>query len=343
MTERNPDLEAATPEIPGYRGRVYYFGEEKIPIHLDEHVWQFDTEDGKREIPVLSIWNYKNHEKIAKAIISGKRVAIYMWGTFGTGYLLNFEEWQEKDTDEAKGLREKLKIGRPEDKSFPILVHPDDEAIFWDFDQLHPSLQHLKNAEERYKLYQSGPAHLIPPVKQNYPLLDDSLRWPYDNTACFYYMPHPGWERTIGIMRKEVKHAVFGGGSLNPHQKEPVFRASDLYTRINNTPQWIEGVDLVVICEISEHTQTFRQQTQIRLAQKSSDGVSELIRRGSMSEKRWSIEQGIPVKAAEKGVEEPQASSLWPYTEEANSEVDLRVQRGIKLMKLYDREAAKRA
>ena len=122
MSERLPDFGNNTPEIPGYKGRIYDFTEEKIPIHLDEHVWQFGTENGKREIPVLSIWNYKNHEKIAQAIISGKRVAMYMWGTFGTGYLLNFEEWQTKDSNEARDLREKLKIGRPKDKSFPEMI-----------------------------------------------------------------------------------------------------------------------------------------------------------------------------------------------------------------------------
>lgn len=341
MTEKLQEFKNNKPEIPGYKGRIYYFGEEKIPIHLDEHRWQFSTEDRIREIPVLSIWNYQNHEKIAKAIISGKRVAMYMWGTFGTGYLLNFLEWQQKDTDEAKDLREKLKIGRPKDKSFPILVHPDDEAIFWDFDQLHSSLQDSRDAEMRYKLRQSGPIHLAVPIKQRYSILDESLKWPYDNTALFFYMPHPGWERTIGFIRKEVKHAVFGGGSLNPHHKKPVFRRADLYTRIKETPEWVEGVDMVVICEISESTETFRQQTIIRLAQRNSDGVSELIRRGSMSEKRWSEEQGIPVKDAEKGVEEPQTSSLWPYTEETNQIVDKKVQEGIRLMKKFDKEDAK--
>src|SRR3990167_9610754 len=182
MLERLSPQGNFKPEIPGYKGRIYHFGEKQIPIHLDEHKWEFETENGTREIPIVSIWNYKNHQKIAEAIVSGKKIAMYMWGTFGTGYLLNFPEWQKKESDEAKVLREKLKIGRPKDQSFPVLIHPDDEWMFWDFDQLHENLQHLRDAENRYKLRSSGPVHLIVPRKKFNPYLDESLLWPLDNT-----------------------------------------------------------------------------------------------------------------------------------------------------------------
>jgi len=327
------------PEIPGYRGRIHYFGEERIPIHLDEYRWEFKTDDGVKDIPVLSVWNPNNHKQIADAIIRGKRIAMYMWGTFGTGYLVNFPEWQSKDTDEATDLREKLKIGRPKNMSFPVLIHPDDEWMFWDFDKLHPDLQHLRNANPRYNLYQSGPAHIIAPTKSRNPYLDESSKWPLDNTACYYYMPHPAWEKIIEITRRYTKHAAFEGGSLNPHSKEPVYRTEDLYSRIQETSRWTEGIDLIAVCEISEYYQVFRSQTQIRLAQKGSDGISEVIRRGSMLPERWAGKQNIRIKDNEEGVNK--ASSLWSYTKAIDDEVDRRVVTSMAQMKKFEETDAK--
>jgi len=327
------------PEIPNYEGKTYYFGDENIPIHLDETVWNFRTEMGLKKIPILSVWNPKNRRQIAEAIISGKRIAMYMWGTFGTGYLVNFPEWQKKETDEAKDLREKLKIGRPKNMSFPVLMHPDDEWIFWDFDALHPRLNYLRNAKARYDLYQSGPIHIIAPTKRSNSYLDESSKWPFDNTACYYYMPHPAWEKIIEIVRRNVKHAIFEGGSLNPHQKDPVYKTSDLYTKIEQTPEWAEGIDLIAVCEISEYYQIFRSQTQIRLAQRGSDGISEIVRYGSTSAKRWSEEQRIPVKEKLNGAKK--ASSFWPYTESFNQEIDKKIQISKSQMEKFEKTAAK--
>lgn len=327
------------PEIPRYNGRIYYFGIENIPIHLDETNWKFETQNGVKNIPVLSVWSPSNRNKIAEAIIRGKRIAMYMWGTFGTGYLVNYPEWQRKEKDEARDLREKLKIGRPKNMSFPVLIHPDDEWMFWDFDSLHPKLQHLRNARSRYELYQSGPVHIIAPTKKSNPYLDESSKWPFDNTACYYYMPHPAWEKIIEIVRKRMKHSIFEGGSLNPHQKEPIYRTVDLYSGIKQIPEWSESIDLIAICEISEYYQVFRSQTQIRLAQRGSDGISEIVRYGSMSPQRWSKEQKIEIKEQKKGA--AQASSFWPYTKEENIKVDEKVIKSMVKMREFENLDAK--
>jgi hypothetical protein len=332
----NPEIK---PEIPGYKGRIYNFGKERIPIHLDQHKWEFETEKGVREVPVLSVWSPNNRKSIAQAIIEGKRIAMYMWGTYGTGYLVNFPEWQDRETDEAKDLRENLKIGRPKNMSFPVIVHPDDEGIFWNFDELHSDLQNLRNANKRYDLHSSGPVHIIAPTKNRNPYLDESAKWEKDKTACFYYMPHPAWEKIIGETRRYVKHAVFQGGSLNPHQKDPVYTSGNLYEQIKQTPQWAEKIDMVAICEISEYFQIFRGQTQIRLARKGSGGVSEIVRYGGMSTKRWSEEQGILLKEASEGAKT--ASSLWEYTDENNEEIDRRVVESMRQMKDFARNEKK--
>lgn len=339
MKEQFPKSTDIKPELPGYRGRIHYFGKERIPIHLDEHNWEFKTKEGIREIPVMSVWSPKNRKKIAEAIIDKKRIAMYMWGSFGTGYLMNFPEWQKKNNDEARDLREKLKIGRPKNMSFPIIVHPDDEWMFWDFDQLHPDLRYLRNATKRHNLYNSGPVHIIAPTKTRNSYLDESAKWPLDNTACYYYMPHPAWQSIIeDNLRKYVKHSIFEGGSLNPYQVDPVYTTSGLYSKIQETPQWTEGIDLVAICEISEYFQIYRGQTQIRLAQKGSNGISEVIRPGSMSHKRWSNEQNIRVELRE-GVKG--ASSLWPYSEDINNQIDKKVLSSMETMNTFERVDAK--
>src|SRR3990167_11105616 len=133
--------------IPQYEGRVETFRHKDkiIPIHKGKTLWHFEDDGQKYQIPVFSIWAYENHNEIARLIAAGKVCAMYMWGTYGTGILINSPEWQrkqlnEKVSDQTKdhqpltdaGKLRQVKQGRPADMPFVPFMYPDDMIDFWD-------------------------------------------------------------------------------------------------------------------------------------------------------------------------------------------------------------------
>lgn len=321
--------------IHKYQGQVEYF--EQIPIHIDKHDWEFDSTEGKRRIPVRSIWNYQHHQEIADVIASGARVVMYMWGNFGTGYLLNSPEWQEKGTEEAGELREKMKIGREKSDKFANFMHPDDMWMFMDTSKLHPDLQGIRGAAKRWQLYQSGPIHLIAPYRKSNPHMDESLLTASDKTASFFYMPHPAMNRIIELVRKNAKHAVFGGGSANPHGQSPAFTTEGLWRQMASIPEWVQTFDMVLVDEITESTRAFIGHTQVRLAKRGSDGVSEIVRYGGVDPLRWAHEQKIEIKEAESGTKV--ASRLLGDYESNKFLTDARILKGKSLMERFHQKA----
>ena len=328
---RNDGLLEIFPRIPNYTGRVVLF-EGEIPIHQDKTNWVFHPEGQRREIPVYSVWNYDYHQEIVNQIAQGKAAALYMWGTFGIGMLLDSPMWQEKDEVESADLRQHLKIGRPWDQQFVNFMHPDDMVDFWDIDRFHPNFRTLQWASNRWKLYQSGPVHVVAPTKKKNPYLDISLLKEEDISASYFYMPHPALNRIIEMLRRDVKHSVFGGGSLNPHGGIPPFTTRELYTQISRILDWQKHVDLILVDEIAEFFKIFRSQTQIRIPQNGSEGKIELVRLGATDAARWVHEMGYEITDAPEGVKE--ASSVWPYTVESNQIVDGRVRESVDKMRI---------
>jgi hypothetical protein len=317
-----------SPIIPKYEGRIIQ--SHDIPIHLDKTFWDFETDGQKRSIPVLSIWNYQHHAEISSLIAKGKAAGMYVWGSYGTAMLLNSPEWQSDGKNESEKLRTQLKKGRPWGEKFANFMHPDDMIDFWDIDRLHPDYRHLQWANNRSKLYDVGPIHIIAPTKKRNPHLDTSLVREEDQTASYFYMPHPAWNQIIELLRKDVKHSVFGGGSLNFHKEEPGFTTETLYKMISEKIEWQENIGLVVIDEIAEGAQVFRSQTQIRLPQVGSDGVCEIVRYGGVNPKTWANHTGYKLKEASEGVKF--ATSKTPYDNENNFIVDVSVTRSRDLM-----------
>lgn len=315
--------------IPSYNGRVATI--EGVRIHMDKVNWTFYPEGKRREIPVYSVWNYDQHEEIAFQIAKGKAAALYMWGTYGIGMLLNSPMWQEKGEEESGKLRHHLKKGRLWSQQFANFTHPDDMIDFWDIDRFHPNFRHLAWAHERWKLYQAGPIHIIAPTKKRNPYLDVSLVRQEDMTASYFYMPHPALNRIIEMLRKDVKHSIFGGGSLNPHGEEPPFTTEELYKMINQTLDWQKHIDLVLVDEVAEFFKVFRSQTQVRIPQKGSEGYIELVRNGATDSVRWAQEMGFDIHDASEGVKD--ASSTRSYNEEFNQLVDQKVVESMHKMK----------
>jgi len=322
--------------IPEYQGKTSYFGE--IPLHLEKFDWQFAEFDG-RKIPkrVYSIWNYNHHREIAEALAQGKVCAMYVWGVWGVAMLLNSPEWQSEKVEESARLRE-IKKGRPWGKAFASFVHPDDVIDFWDIDRLHPHYRELQWANKRWKLWEKGPVHIIAPTKKRNPHLDEWLLTRKDGTASYFYMPHPGWNRVIEMLRKRVKHAVYAGGSLNFDQEEPGFTTSILHKMMKGKEEWRRHIDFIVIDEICEFPplRSGRSQTQIRLPQKGSDGKCEVVRYGGLSPETFKKYTGYPVKEA---VDVRYASSETPYDEEHNLIADRRITQSLEVMQAYDRLA----
>ena len=342
--------------IPRFEGDVgtFTYKDKIIPIHKGKTLWDFEHGGQHYQIPVFSIWDYDNHEQIARLITQGKVCAMYMWGTYGTGLLINSPEWQRKQPDErdknhpsehtkknsltdADKLRQ-VKQGRPADMPFVPFMYPDDMIDLWDTDRLHKNYRHLQWAGARHKLYESGPVHIIAPTKERNPHVDLSMIKGKDHTTSYFYMPHPGWERVIKMLRKEVKHAIFGGGSLNIHGRQPAFKTAQLYHELEKTPDWFLTIELVVVDEISEIYEINRGQTQIRLPIKNSDGVCKLVRKGARYHHTWSQQTGYPVKDAPEGIKP--ASSLKPYTHLNDMVIDLNVTESKRAMDKYDKQTA---
>lgn len=318
------------PRVPCYKGGVSLF-EQEIPIHKDKINWVFYPEGQRREIPVYSVWNYDHHLEIAEQISQGKAAALFMWGTYGIGMLLDSPMWQKKGEEESAELRHHLKIGRPWSQQFANFMHPDDMVDFWDIDRFHPNYRNLQWATNRWKLYQTGPIHIIAPTRESNPYIDLSLVRRSDGTASYFYMPHPALNRIIELLRKEVKHSVFGGGSLNPHGEIPPFTTEELYTMISQIKDWQKHIDLILVDEVPEFFEINRGQTMMRIPQKGSDGKIERVRDGATDPLRWAKEMGYEIKNAPEGVE--QASSVLLYTDENNQVVDDKIRESVSKMK----------
>ena len=322
------------PHIPEYKGGVLFF--EDVPIHVDKSSWTFKGENGQeKETPVYSVWNYKHHDEIADRIARGEVALLYMWGTYGVGKVINSPEWQKEKESEVLSMQ--LKKGRPKDMPFVPFMYPEDMIDFWDIDRLHPSYRHLQWANKREKLYEAGPVHIIVPAKESNPHLDPSLIRYADYSTAFYYMPHPAMERIIKKVRRQVHHGVFAGGSANFHREQPAFTTGELRIKMEQKPEWIEKVDLVLVCEIGEAFKIFEGHTQLRLPQIESDGISQIVRIGARSPQRWSELTGYPIKPAPEGVKE--APSVTPYTPESIAVIDQRVTDSREAMNKFDKEA----
>ncbi|OGD97179.1 hypothetical protein A3A49_02225 [Candidatus Curtissbacteria bacterium RIFCSPLOWO2_01_FULL_38_11b] len=341
MTSENLiDLNQPELLIPRFEGdiRPFVYKDKTIPIHKGKTLWDFEHDGQQYQIPVFSIWDYESHEEIAGLIAQGKVCAMYMWGTYGTGLLINSPEWPTPAGWGVKVLKANIKQGRPENMPFVPFMYPDDMIDFWDIDRLHKNYRHLQWAGSRHKLYESGPVHIIVPTKKRNPHIDVSLIMANDYTTSYFYMPHPAWERVVKILRKEIKHAIFAGGSLNFHGELPAFKTGQLYKEIAQKSDWLKSIGLIVVCEFSEIFDIDRGQLQIRLAQKGSDGVCEEARRGARSRYTWSQDTGYPVKDAAEGVRE--ASSLKPYARFNDLVVDANVTDSKEAMRQYDLFAA---
>lgn len=308
--------------IPQYSGEINHFKHQNrtILIHKDQSLWVFEDGDKHFQIPVFSIWNFEHHTKIAQLITENKVCVMFMWGTYGTGMLINSPEWKHKQGEEAQLLRSKIKKHRPDEMPFVPFMYPEDMIEFWDTDKLHPNYRSLRWAGKRQKLFESGPVHIIAPTKKSNPHVDTSMIRSYDHTSSYFYMPHPGWERVIKILRKQIKHAIFGGGSLNFHQQNPPFKTAQLFDDLSSRPDWFKSIGLVVVDEIAEDFNIARGQTQIRLAQKGSDGFCEIVRHGAISAYKWASHNQFRVKNAKEGVR--YASSEQPYTLYNNLRID---------------------
>lgn len=333
--ERNPK-NSEFPYIPEYTGQIKYFGKDNIPLHPDKTSWNFKQKGGAfDDIPIYSVWNYENHQEIAKRIANVEVALLYMWGTYGVAMLIDSPRWQEKGKDASQMLRTELKKGRPIDSPFVPFIYPEDMIDFWDIDRLHPDYQSLQWADKRDALFRSGPVHIIAPVKKHNPHIDESLIRGNDRTTSFYYMPHPAVEKIVGRVRRLVKHSVFAGGSANFHGENPSFTTAELRSNLQAKPEWINNVDFILVDEITEHERIFRSQTQIRLPLRDSDGVCEIVRRGSLDPKTWSKETGQPVKDAAEGVK--LASSVTPYSDETNRIIDGKIKKSRELMEKFDK------
>jgi hypothetical protein len=325
--------------IPEYKGQVFYF--ENIPLCREKFFWQFPEVAKGQGKPVYSIWNYNHHREIAEALACGKVCAMYVWGVWGVAMLLNSPEWQKEQGKESATLRE-VKKGRPWGKAFASFIYPDGVIDFWDIDRFHPRYRELQWAAKRWRLWEKGPVHIIAPTKSRNPHMDEWLLTRTDGTASYFYMPHPGWNRIIEMLRKDVKHAVYAGGSLNFDQEEPGFTTEVLYKMMQEKEEWREHIDLVVIDEICElmrfvmrlpPLRTGRSQTQIRLPQKGSDGICEIVRYGGLSPETFSQYTGYPVKEA---TDVRFASSETLYDEKHNLIADRRIAQSLEVMRAYD-------
>ncbi|OGE09276.1 hypothetical protein A3A60_04080 [Candidatus Curtissbacteria bacterium RIFCSPLOWO2_01_FULL_42_26] len=322
--------------IPQYEGRVETFRHKDkiIPIHKGKTLWHFEDDGQKYQIPVFSIWAYENHNEIARLIAAGRVCAMYMWGTYGTGVLINSPEWPTPIGKGLKALLANVKRGRPVNMPHVPFMYPDDMIDFWDTDRLHRDYRHLQWPEARHRLYESGPVHIIAPTKTKNPNIDSRMIMSKDHTTSYFYMPHPGWERVIKMLRKQVKHAIFGGGSLNIHGQVPAFKTAQLYDDFKKEPDWVSTIELVVVDEIAEMCEINRGQTQIRLPLKGSDGICQLVRKGARYHHTWSHQTGYPIKDALEGVRE--ASSLKPYIHLNDMAIDLNVTESKRAMEQYN-------
>ena len=263
---RNDGLLEIFPRIPNYTGRVVLF-EGEIPIHEDKFNWVFYPKGQKREIPVYSIWNYDNNREITELIARGKAAALYMWGTYGTGMLLDSPQWQEEGEIESEKLR-RVKKNRPWGDQFIDFMHPDDMIDFWDIDRFHPNFHRLQWAGDRWQLFEAGPVHIIAPTKPRNPHIDPSLFRESNQTSSYFFLPHPALIGLIELIRKDVKHSIFGGGSLNIHGESPPFTTEELHTMLSLNEDWQQDIDLVIVDEITEFYEIFRSQLQIRIPQR---------------------------------------------------------------------------
>lgn len=297
---------------------------EGIRIQWNKVPWYFYiSEHGTVSIDSYSIWNPRYHEEIAGRLARGERCALYMVGTYGVAEIREMPEWQKGNRgdvifDEIK-QRDRL-------QNLVVFADPEDIRDLIDFKRLpFPFRRDLHWPEARYALY-PGPMHAILPIIDKN-IIDPGLFKQGDKTAAFFWIPgHWGYEELAKTLLRKVKHGLMGGGSLNIHQQEPCFTTSELKEReMSLREEWITNIDFIIMDELSEAEGIGRSHTQISFL----TNPPKVVRIGSLSPEKISRDLGYKIPFDLSMIEKKTvkaASSLTPYDELHNIDVDQRVE-----------------
>ncbi len=293
---------------PEYR----YF--EGINIQWNRVPWSFTHERlGAVSIDTYSIWNPAHHGEIADRLAEGQRCALYMMGNFGVGEL-----FRPAGGDAQYEILDAIKQ-RERAQNLVVFAHPHDIGQFIDFERLPQEHRHLEDSSIRLAIY-PGPMHAIMPIKpEEMPSL--GLIKDEDQSAAFFWIPgHWGYEQLVLEMQKRVGNGLFGGGSLNIHGQEPSYTAAELRDReMVMHPEWLEGIDFVILDEIAQAGNIGRSHTQVTFMQ----DPPVVIRRGSMTPEKIARETGYRLDV--DGQRKP-ASSKTPYDTIHNTDSDRKVE-----------------
>jgi hypothetical protein len=321
-------LETLNPNIPEYKGRTVSF--EGVSVQWDRGAWNFvHPQEGAKTIDTFSIWNPAHHDEIAQRLIQRQHCAMYIMGNFGIGVIREAPEWQgNKPVDDR--IFSTIKQ-RPKVQNLVAFIHPEDAIKIIDLDKMQKDYRgHFRWAGNRLKSY-AGPQHNVFPVKLN-GKVDEGLIRTEENgdktVACFWIPNHPGYEGIYDSIRKQSKHGIFGGGSLNIHGQEPSYTAEKLHSEMERLPEWQLGIEFVIFDEIAENANIGRSQAMVSFA----GDMPEVLRVGSLSPEYISRKTGIPLLAQE-GVK--QASTLTPYDALNNSKTEQKVEQAMAKMKRF--------
>jgi len=289
-----------------------YINFEGVNIQWNKVARKFiHPENGEKLIDTYSIWNPQNHEEIAERLARGERCAIYMMGTFGVG------EYFSAEKNKNFKILDKVKQ-RDRTQNLVVFANPADLDEYIDTERLPEAFVNLKNPHSRAEIY-PGPLHAIMPViAQKFP--NEGLVRNEDQSASFFWIPgHWGYERLAQIL-SEKKKGIFAGGSLNIHGQEPSFSAKELIDReMASHPEWIEGINFIILDEISEASNIGRSHTQVSFMKEPA----AMIRVGSLSKNKIRAHLGYNLELPHDA---KKASSKTKYSLASNIEADQKVE-----------------
>ncbi|MDP2586111.1 MAG: hypothetical protein Q8P29_04500 [Candidatus Levybacteria bacterium] len=249
-----------------------------------------ESQEGPREVPVLSVRNSDHHRLIAEHIVSGS-TGVFEVGVIG---VLKAIPSDSAINNGGEKVFWEIKRGRKLEDKVPMMMLPEHHDKVIDYDKIHPDFAYLKDSGKRRKFYGTIPFHAILPladgaiINQNVFVTtpEDSKKKPLDqqvsnSTVCVFFSGgDKAWNNIAQLANTINPNVHLGISSLNDHEEQSPYDFKELIDYVNKK----QRIDFNFIVEdpIVAKYQIKSSMTIIRLPQVGEPPEIVIIRKGSI-------------------------------------------------------------
>lgn len=278
--------------------------------------------DGEKKIvPVLNFREDSHKKDIARALISGEPVAAFGIGNYGLA--VGVDHPRRGRFSDSWEYYWRFKPDRPRDAHIPILLPPKNWDLIVDLRKIHPQFRRMFYRENLEKMYKEAViSHIIAPTFNfaphiNHPAFVTSKE--SKNSVSAFWWDDPDLEEIADIAMRLDPNVLIGISSFNDHGENPAFNYEEVKEYVIKKKK--VPFKYIVMDPVGESVEVKSSHPQFKVPEKGEKPVWKVVRRGSVSVKRFLRATHMPFNA-EGEDEAPFAPRAYPEDINLDSLVD---------------------